>query len=478
MQYISTRGDNAAKSFNEILYEAFAPDGGLYVPAVIPRISKELLRTWKGLPYASLAFEVFRLFAPSYPKCEAWRLCNEAYDSMNFPNSRDVFDDDCITPITWLHDDVGIFELSTGPTLAFDDLSMQFLARLYGARAEPNVDRRILFGATTGDMGVSAECAFAGSAGIDVIMLSPRGRMSRFQSAQLYSCTAPNVTNIEIDGTFDDCQTIVNTILRDHAWCRARKLSAINNVLWVREIMQVASFIYGYLKAVRYVGEEIVFVVPAGNLGNAYACWTAREMGVPIYKIIVSSNENDAFDTFMRTGRYHPRATSETLATSSPSTDIARGANLERFLFEVLDRDAARVCELARELEEKGEFQLKANEIKKLRQSGLESGTSNHANRMEIMELMHLEYDVCVDPHTADALFTGIYLHPVGMKTLCVESVQPAKFTHMFEQVTGCRFELPEKYRGVLSAKQFKIEMASDEKLVRDAINGIIAKRV
>lgn len=470
MQYISTRGLESSFSFSDILFEGYAEDGGLYVPAAFPKVDMQTLMTWRGLSYASLAFEVIRLFAEELPKDVLWRICSEAYQQQNFKHTRRMFTAEEITPVKWLHDQVGLLELSNGPTLAFDDIAMQFISKLFDtsfAQGRP----RTLLGATTGDMGAAAEAAFGGHKNVKVIMLSPKDRMSRFQAAQLYSNLDANVINIEVDGTFDECQDIVRNILEDNGYSKPRGLGAINSVLWSRIVPQIVYYFYGYLRAVDRVGEEIVFAVPGGNFGNAYACWVAKQMGLPILRLIVCTNENDAMDEFLRTGQYAPKPSSETIATSSPSTDISRAASFERFLFDVLGRNGARVRELAQSLKEKGEFTLTPEEFRKVRMSGVVSGSSNHPNRLEIIEQMHLEYDTFVDPHTADALFSGIYLHPVGVKTLCVETVQAVKFPRMVMQATGSLIEPPEDLVDVFNRVQKKIEMPACEAAVREEID-------
>lgn len=476
MEYVSTRGKAQEKTFSDIAFEGFAEDNGLWVPKSIPKVSLQTLRTWKGLSYASLAFEIMHLFAPEIPRKDMWRLCAEAYDPALYPYSRDIFNIDEVTPTTWLHDNVGLLELSAGPTLAFDDISMKFMAGLFDMGLTDSHPTTLL-GATTGDMGISAEKAFGNHENISVVMLSPRNRMSRFQAAQLYSNTDANVTNIEIEGTFDDCQDIVTRILQDRAWVGERKVGAINSVLFARIATQVVYYFYGYLHAVDMVGEEVCFVMPGGNFGNAYAGWIAKAMGLPIMRLIVGTNENDTMDAFLRTGHYAPRPSSETIATTSPSTDITRAASFERFLFEVLEHNGERVNELMTQLEEKGEFRLTHDEIRLVRRSGVVSGSSNHANRLEIIESMHLEFDTYVDPHTADALFCGIYLHPVGIKTLVCETTQAVKFPTIVRQATGGTVPTPYEFKDVFEREQHSLKLPADEARVREVINRVLAKK-
>ena len=478
MKYVSTRGDNTPRSFTDILYEGFAPDNGLYVPQEYPKITRDQLRLWKGLDYAVLAYEIVRLFAPEFPKDLVWQLANETYQGDNFVHRRDAFRPETIAPVTWLRGDdgIGLLELSNGPSLAFDDIPLQFLARLYDHRPTKATEPLNLLGASTGDMGAAAATAFAGKEGVKLILLSPKGRMSEFQAQQLYSCQAANVYNLEIDGTFDNCQDIVNTFLKDREFAQKSHLKSINSVLWPSILMQVVYYFHSYLEAVQYCGEEIVYVVPAGNFGNAFAAWVAKIMGLPIMRMIISTNENDAMDAFFRTGRYHPRPASETIATSSPSADISRAANFERFLFEFLDRNAERVRELMNDLKEKGEFELTREEFKKLHLCGAISGNSDHANRLEMIEWMHVEYDIYVDPHTADTLFSGVYMHPVGMRTICLETVNPRKFTPMIKTATGCGVELPDDFKDIYKRPVRKTSLPCDIEVIRAEINRILGE--
>ncbi|MFU0841694.1 MAG: Threonine synthase [Burkholderia sp.] len=469
MKYISTRGSTEGRSFTDIAFEGYAPDNGLYVPDEFPKVDLETLKTWRGLPYPMLAFEIMRLFAPELPKDMLWRVCSEAFQPRNFPYSHNEFIDDEITPITWLHDDVGLFELSTGRTLSWDDLSMRFLGSYYDkfcAGGEPMT----LLGATTGDMGCSAEAVFGGKPGVKVVMLSPRDRMSAFQQKQLYTSRAENVYNLAVNGTFDECQDIVRAILQDREFAAKHHLHAINSIIWSRVAAEVIYDFYGYLRAVTNVGEEIAFAMPCGNFGNAYACMVARRMGLPVARLIVCTNENDTMNAFLRTGHYRPRPSSETIKTSSPSTDISRAASFERFLFEVLNRDALRVRQLMGELESKGEFRLTPKEIELLRKSGVVSGASSHANRLEMIETLWVNRRIFIDPHTADALFSGEYLHPVGMKTLCLETVRAAKFPRMVKLATGCDITPPSEFLGLDERPERRIDLEPDEQAVRAEI--------
>lgn len=470
MKYISTRGDSRSYTFSEIVFRGLADDDGLFVPESYPKITTEQLRLWRGMSYPNLAYEILHLFAPEIPTKELWRMCAETYRGCSFEHGCDSFRSQDITPLKQLHDSIGLLELGNGPTLTFDDIGLQFLACMYDHDIGGSHADMTLLGATTGDMGSAAEVAFAHKPGVKIVMLSPKGRMTGFQAAQLYSNIAPNIANVEVEGSFDDCQEIVFRILRDREFCEEHNIHAINSVLWARLAAQVVYYFWAYLQATSDCTEEVVFAMPGGNFGNAFSCWVAKQMGLPVMRQIVGTNENDALDRFFMTGTYRPKPCHETLATSSPSADIARAANLERFLFDVLDRNGARVRELMQDLQYNGEIVLTPEEFRKVRRCGVITGTADHANRLEIISMMHLEYDTFVDPHTADALFTGIYLHPVGVKTICCETVAPVKFPAIIKQATGVNIEPPEDFADIFERRRASIPMPPDEKKVREFV--------
>ena len=467
MLYISTRGAAEGKTFADIAFEGFASDCGLYVPESFPKFTAEDIALLRGRDFPSIAWEVMRRFWTQIPEADLWALCRDAWQPHNFPNGRDPFKAHDVAPIKWLKDQVGIFELSNGPTLAFDDFSLQFLKRLHARHLGTEAKNLTLVGATTGDMGAAAEYAFGERKDTRVVMLSPKDRMSKFQSAQLYSDLDENVLNLEVEGTFDDCQELVYGILEDDDFRTSNGLGAVNSYLWARIAVQVACYFYAYIQATGSQREPVVFCVPCGNFGNAYAGVVARKMGLPILRILVATNENDAMDRFLRTGVYAPRRASETVATSSPAMDISRAASFERFLFEVLDRNGARIRELMAELETKGSFALTNEEYMKVRRSGIAGGTSNPANRLEIIESLNIEYATTIDPHTADCLYTGVYLHPVGVKTICFETVQAVKFPKMTMQATGHTVELPPAYADVFEREQRKTTVPVDVEKIR-----------
>ncbi|MDO5531959.1 threonine synthase [Sutterella sp.] len=476
MLYVSTRGAAEGKTFADIAFEGFASDGGLYVPESYPQFTADDIAMLRGRDFPSIAVEILKSFWTQIPAQKLWEICRDAWQPANFTHGRDPFKAHDVAPIKWLRDHVGLYELANGATLTFDDFSLEFLKRLHAKHLGTEPRNFTLVGATTGDMGASAQFAFGGRKDTRIVLLSPKGRMSKFQSAQLYSNQDENVLNLEVDGTFDDCQELVYALLSNKEFKEANSLGAVNSYLWARIAVQVACYFYAYVQASSSNTEQIVFCVPGGNFGNAFAGYVAKKMGLPILRLLVATNENDAMDEFLRTGVYSPRPASETVATSSPSMDISRAANFERFLFEILGRDGKRVAELMDDLEKNGRFELTKDEFTKVRRSGLASGTSNHANRLEIIEFLNIEFATTIDPHTADCLYTGVYLHPVGVKTVCFETVQAVKFPKMTQQATGATVPLPDDYADVFERPQRKVEVPVDLEVVRRKVVDFASK--
>ena len=339
MRYVSTRGDATPRAFCDILLEGLAPDGGLYLPERYPKVDAATLARWRPLPYADLAFEILSLYIDDIPAADLRALCRKTYD-------RAVFGSDTITPLRALEPGLWIQGLSNGPTLAFKDMAMQLLGALFEYELGRRGEHLNILGATSGDTGGAAEYAMRGKRGLQVFMLSPQGRMSPFQQAQMYSLQDANIHNIAIEGVFDDCQDIVKSVAGDLAFKRQHRIGSVNSINWARLVAQVVYYFAGYFQATGTNAERVSFAVPSGNFGNVCAGHVARMMGLPIGRLIVATNENDVLDEFFRSGRYRVRAAAETHETSSPSMDISKASNFERFVCDLLERDTARTREL------------------------------------------------------------------------------------------------------------------------------------
>ncbi|MDX1669495.1 MAG: threonine synthase, partial [Limnobacter sp.] len=312
MHYLSSRGGMQPKGFSEILLEGLAPDGGLAVPSEYPQVSLADLQAWKGLPYANLAFEVLKHFATDIPEADLKALTQKTYTSQ-------VYGSEEITPVRDLFDGIQILELSNGPTLAFKDMAMQLLGNLFEYQLDKLGQELNILGATSGDTGSAAEYAMRGKKNVKVFMLSPAGKMSAFQRAQMYSLQDPNIFNIAVDGLFDDCQDMVKAVSEDLQFKQRYKIGTVNSINWGRISAQVVYYFNAYLKVAANVGDPVSFAVPSGNFGNVLAGHIARQMGLPIRHLVVATNENNVLDEFFKTGIYRPRQSKETFITSSPS---------------------------------------------------------------------------------------------------------------------------------------------------------------
>ncbi|HMQ38512.1 MAG TPA: threonine synthase, partial [Micropruina sp.] len=337
MRYVSTRGAGAAAGlpFCDILLDGLAPDGGLYLPEHYPTLTPETLDRWQGLlasdGYPAVAYEVLSLFVDDIPDADLRAICERAYSAETFG--------DPVVPVVPLSDGVWLAKLSEGPTAAFKDMAMQLLGQLFEYELGRRDQTLTILGATSGDTGSAAEYAMRGRRGITVFMLSPQGRMSPFQQAQMFSLDDPHIVNLAVDGVFDDCQDLVKDVMGDAAFKAAHNLGAVNSINWGRVVAQVIYYVVAYLRvrtALAAAGAAVPtvsFAVPTGNFGNICAAHVAREMGLPVDALILATNENNVLDEFFRTGVYRVRAGAE--ETSSPSMDISKASNFERFVFDL-----------------------------------------------------------------------------------------------------------------------------------------------
>ena len=431
MKYISTRGDQTERSFCEILLEGLAPDGGLYLPLNYPRINADTLTRWRGLAYADLAFEILSLYIDDIPSEDLRAITRRTYTEA-------VFGTPEITPLKPLGSGLALQALSNGPTLAFKDMAMQLLGQLFEYELGRRGETLNILGATSGDTGSAAEYAMRGKAGVNVFMLSPAGRMSPFQQAQMFSLQDANIHNIAIEGVFDDCQDIVKAVSNDLEFKRKYKIGTVNSINWARLLAQVVYYFAGYFQATQSNEEKVSFTVPSGNFGNVCAGHVARMMGLPIAQLVVATNENDVLDEFFRTGIYRVRSAAETHETSSPSMDISKASNFERFVFDLLGRNGALVKSLFGEaLHTQGRFVLNADQFEAVSQYGFVSGASSHADRLATIRQTYEDYGVIVDTHTADGLKVAHAHAQRGVKMLVLETALPAKFAATIVEAIG-----------------------------------------
>ncbi len=458
MHYISTRGDvlsSPRKTFTEILLGGLAPDGGLYLPEAYPRITRAELDAWRGLSYADLAFAILSKFIDDIPPADLKALVDKTYTAAVYCNGRPGGDAREITPLRWLEPGFALLELSNGPTLAFKDMAMQLLGNLFEYVLAKRGETINILGATSGDTGSAAEYAMRGKRGLRVFMLSPYGRMSAFQRAQMYSLPDANIFNIAVRGMFDDAQDIVKAVFNDHAFKARHKLGAVNSINWARVAAQIVYYFKGYFAATLSNDEKVSFAVPSGNFGNICAGHIARMMGLPISRLVMATNENDVLDEFCRTGLYRPRGSAETHATSSPSMDISKASNFERFVFDLVGRDPAVIRALWAKVDAGGSFDLAATRyFADLPQFGFVSGKSRHADRLATIRGIYEKYGVIVDTHTADGLKVAAENCLPGETIVVLETAMPAKFAETIVEALGRLPERPAAMQGIESLPQ------------------------
>lgn len=445
MRYLSTRGDKTPRKFCDILLEGLAPDGGLYLPEHYPQVTPAMLDAWRHLPYADLAFEVLSLYIDDIPAADLKVICRKTY-------TQDVFGTAAIVPLRPLEDGLFLQALSNGPTLAFKDMAMQLLGNMFEYELARRGEELNILGATSGDTGSAAEYAMRGKRGVRVFMTSPHGRMSPFQQAQMFSLQDANIHNIAIEGVFDDCQDIVKAVSNDLTFKRQYKIGTVNSINWARLMAQVVYYFSGYFQATKSSTEKVSFTVPSGNFGNVCAGHVARMMGLPIDSLVVATNENDVLDEFFRTGVYRVRASQDTHETSSPSMDISKASNFERFVFDMLGRDGAQTKALFHDqLSAKGSFDLSGNEAFKsaAKTYGFLSGKSTHANRLATIQSVHAQFNDIIDTHTADGVKVAREHMQVGVPMIVLETALPIKFAETIEEALGRLPPRPVKFEGI-----------------------------
>ena len=441
MRNISTRGGCAPVPFSDTLLGGLAPDGGLFLPESYPQVSTAQLDQWRGLSYPQLAFEIIGRFATDIPAADLRALVDRTYTA-------EVFGGADITPVRELAPELHLLGLSNGPTLAFKDLALQLLGNLFQYALDQAGEELNILGATSGDTGSAAEYAMRGKRGIRVFMLSPHNRMSPFQRAQMYSLEDPNIFNLAIEGMFDDCQNIVKAVSNDAAFKARHRIGTVNSINWSRLMAQVVYYFKGYLAVTRDSRQPVSFAVPSGNFGDICAGHVARCMGLPIRRLVLATNENDVLDEFFRTGVYAPRSSAATHATSSPSMDISRASNFERFVFDLVGREPGLVRELWGQVEAGGAFDLSGTpHFARIADFGFVSGRSTHADRVATIRRVWADAGLEIDPHTADGIKVGLEFREPGVPMVCLETALPIKFEATLVEALGRKPSCPERFR-------------------------------
>ncbi|MDR0593397.1 MAG: threonine synthase [Bifidobacteriaceae bacterium] len=460
MEYVSTRAAGGpGLPFADILLSGLAPDGGLYLPERYPAVDRRQLDRWRDLlvsrGYAALAAEILKLFAPQYPPGAVDKLTAAAYTAEAFGSPE-------IVPVDRLAGtDLWLAHLSNGPTAAFKDMAMQLIGPLF----EYELDRRdtwlTVLGATSGDTGSAAEHALLGRDRVKVAMLTPRGRMTPFQQAQMFSINDPAIANLAVDGVFDDCQDLVKAVNLDADFKARWHIGAVNSINWARVVAQVVYYFAAYF---RTGCERVSFAVPTGNFGNILGGHVARAMGLPVDRLILATNENNVLHEFFATGVYRPRPPRQTFETSSPSMDISKASNFERFVADLLGRDGAKVAHLfGAELPGRGFFDLSGSAAFAAagRDFGFVSGTSTHQDRLAVIRRLWSAHGVLIDPHTADAAHVALAARVPG-PVIVAETALPVKFAQTIEEAIGAPPPLPDRFAGLLEAPRHVIDLPND----------------
>ena len=449
MLYLSTRGHAERKRFCEILLEGLAPDGGLYLPEHYPQVDDAALtrlrHTFNTQGYAALAFEVLSLYIDDIPAADLKALCAKTY-------TQEVYGTEAIVPVRKLEDGLLVEALSNGPTLAFKDMAMQLLGNLFEYELARRGEELNIFGATSGDTGSAAEYAMRGKKGVRVFMTSPHGRMSPFQQAQMFSLMDENIHNIAIEGVFDDCQDLVKAVSNDLDFKTQYKIGTVNSINWARLLAQVVYYFAGYFQATTANSQKVSFTVPSGNFGNVCAGHVARMMGLPVDTLVAATNENDVLDEFFRTGVYRVRGSADTFETSSPSMDISKASNFERFVFDLLGRDAALTKDLfGAQITKNGQFDLSGNShfAEAATRYGFASGKSTHANRLATIQDVHKRFGQMIDTHTADGVKVAREHIKTGVPMIVLETALPIKFAATIEEALGQEPSRPAKFNGI-----------------------------
>ena len=471
MRYVSTRGQSAPQTFCDILLGGLAPDGGLYLPESYPQVTRAELDVWRQLSYADLAYEILSKFITDIPAADLKAIVSKTYTAEVYRHTRNGGDAAQITPLTRLEDGLYTQELSNGPTLAFKDMAMQLLGNLFEYVLDQRGQAINILGATSGDTGSAAEYAMRGKHNVRVFMLSPDGKMSAFQRAQMYSLTDANIFNIAVRGMFDDAQDIVKAVSNDAAFKARYKIGAVNSINWARVAAQIVYYFQGYFLATQSNDEQVAFCVPSGNFGNICAGHIARQMGLPIAQLVLATNENDVLDEFFKTGVYRPRTSVETSVTSSPSMDISKASNFERFVFDLVGRDPAVVRELWAKVDKGEAFDLSATVYwQNLPKFAFVSGRSTHIDRINTIRFAQGRYNVMIDTHTADGLKVALEHRQAGIPMIVLETAQPAKFEETIREALGCEPVRPAELAGIEKLAQHVVVMDPDVAAIKQFI--------
>lgn len=458
--YISTRGAAPRLNFADAALTGLARDGGLYVPDACPQISAEEFRNMANQNYLEVAWRVIAPFVgEDISAQDLIALLQKSYKGFAHPEK---------TPLRKLNDGFYVQELFHGPTLAFKDVALQFLGQVFDFILKARGQKVTIVGATSGDTGSAAIEAFKNSPHANIVILHPKGRVSDVQRRQMTTVDAPNVRNIAIEGSFDDCQDMVKAMFGDLAFRDALQLSAINSINWARILAQVVYYVYAGVRVQAETGRAPVFTVPTGNFGNVYAGYVAKSMGLPVSRLIVATNANDILHRFYTTGRMERRGV---VPTISPSMDIQISSNFERLLFDLYGRDGAAVAATMKHFRDKGPFDLSPDIMVQL-SSVFASGRKDDAETTAIIRDIYRRYDYVLDPHTAVGIGVAQDWKRARPDDVMVTlaTAHPAKFPDAVKAATDVAPELPAHLAGLMTRPERYDVLPADLGKVQDYI--------
>ncbi len=454
MRYVSTRGSAPELGFAEVLLAGLATDGGLYMPTSWPTLPAS-----SGTGYAALASAVMKPYLNDEIDDAAFsQMCSDAYSTFRHPETVPLVE---IGPNEWL------MELFHGPTLAFKDVALQLVGRLFDHVLTQRNERVMIVGATSGDTGSAAIDGVKSCKNVDIVILYPAGRVSDVQRRQMTTVVAPNVHTLAIDGTFDDCQDLVKAMFNDLAFRKELNLSAVNSINWARIMAQI---VY-YVAAIEALGNQPVsFSVPTGNFGNALAGFIAREMGAPVEKLIIGSNTNDILTRFFDTQNMQ---TNGVVATLSPSMDIQVSSNFERLLFEMNDRDGLATARQMSVFRSSGELRVEAEQYARWATPVFRAARCDDAETLATMADVYRRSGLLIDPHTAVGLSAARQQGPSEVPVVTLATAHPAKFPEAVERATGVHPELPEHLADLLERPEQSTSMGNDLVAVQSFVRSV-----
>ncbi len=456
MKYVSTRGAAPVVDFAEAMVGGLAPDGGLYVPESWPALPEIA----PAAPYASVAADVVWPFVDGMTRDELAAMCRDAYAT---------FDHEAVCPLVELDQNVWLLELFHGPTLAFKDVALQLLGRMLDAELRRRAERIALVVATSGDTGSAAIEACRDRPNIDVFVLHPAGRVSEVQRRQMTTVRSPNIHNIALEGTFDDCQDMVKALFADAAFRDQLRLGAVNSINWGRVVAQVVYYVTSAMALGATATRPVSYAVPTGNFGNILSGWVAHHMGLPVAQLIIGSNRNDILTRLVDTGTMQ---ITEVVPTMSPSMDIQVSSNFERVLFDLNGRDGGLTAEQMAVFRQSGRLGLEADQLHELRASFVAASIDEPATTALIAET-YKSSGIVLDPHTAVGVAAATRVdRDRDIPLVALATAHPAKFPDAVEKAIGVRPALPAHLADLFDRPE-RYEVAANDV---DAVRALIAR--